>query len=198
MSSKIYLYVKTHNKTGLKYLGKTVSDDPYTYQGSGKLWKRHIAKHGYDVITEILLVTDDKLELKEAGIHYSNLWNIVESKSFANLMPETGDGGAQAWTEESRKKLSAATVGVKATEEAKKNMSAAQQRVAKEASERMKEHLSDSDIRAEHNKRLRQNCNYEKISKTISTLKWCNDGNRNYRLVDIPENYSPGKLKKLK
>jgi len=198
MSSKIYLYVKTHNKTGLKYLGKTVSDDPHTYQGSGKLWKRHIAKHGYDVITEILLVTDDKLELKEAGIHYSNLWNIVESKSFANLMPETGDGGAQSWTEESRKKLSAATVGVKATEEAKKNMSAAQQRVAKEASERMKEHLSDPDIRAEHNKRLRQNSNYEKTSKTISTLKWCNDGNRNYRLVDIPENYSPGKLKKLK
>ena len=29
--------VKTHNKTGLKYLGKTISTDPHLYQGSGTL-----------------------------------------------------------------------------------------------------------------------------------------------------------------
>ena len=37
----IYLYKKTHNKTGLKYLGKTISKDPYTYSGSGVYWTRH-------------------------------------------------------------------------------------------------------------------------------------------------------------
>jgi len=49
----IYLYLKTHNKTGLKYLGKTIQN-PYKYQGSGEYWIPHIKKHGYDVTTKIL------------------------------------------------------------------------------------------------------------------------------------------------
>lgn len=44
ISMTIYLYLKTHNKTGLKYLGKTVSVDPHLYQGSGTIWRRHIKK----------------------------------------------------------------------------------------------------------------------------------------------------------
>ena len=96
----IYLYVKTHNKTGLKYLGKTVYDDVDSYQGSGKIWKRHIKKHGYNVTTEIIFVTDSKDEIKEKGIYYSNLWNIVESDDWANLKPEEGDGGKIVLTDE--------------------------------------------------------------------------------------------------
>ena len=61
------LYVKTHNITGLKYLGKTNNKNPHKYRGSGTYWKRHIAVHGYDVTTEILLITDDYDELKETG-----------------------------------------------------------------------------------------------------------------------------------
>lgn len=87
-----YLYVKTHNKTGLKYLGKT-KRNPHKYQGSGKYWKRHIKKHGYDVKTEIILTTDNIQILKDTGIYYSNLWNIVESSEWANYRPENGDGG---------------------------------------------------------------------------------------------------------
>jgi transposase len=56
----IYLYVKTHNKTGLKYLGKTTKLDPHKYSGSGKRWLRHLKKHGFDYTTEILLVTATK------------------------------------------------------------------------------------------------------------------------------------------
>lgn len=48
--SNFFLYEKIHNKTGLKYFGKT-TQNPYTYQGSGKRWKNHIKKHGYDVTT---------------------------------------------------------------------------------------------------------------------------------------------------
>lgn len=88
-----YLYVKTHNKTGLKYLGKTSKCDPYSYKGSGKYWVKHIDKHGYDVNTEILLATEDLTELKDTGIFFSKLWNIVESNEWANLMMETGTGG---------------------------------------------------------------------------------------------------------
>lgn len=90
----IYLYVKQHNKTGLKYLGKTVKSDPDKYQGSGKIWKSHIKKYGYDVTTDILKICETQEELKYWGEYYSDLWNIVESTEWANLIPEKGDGGA--------------------------------------------------------------------------------------------------------
>ena len=36
----------------------------------------------------------------------------------------------------------------------------------------------------------------KKTSQTISQQKWCNDGVRNYRLKEIPENFIVGKIKK--
>lgn len=92
MTKKLYLYVKTHNITGLKYLGKT-NKDPMVYKGSGTRWKHHIKKHGYDVTTEILLETYDKEEIVAMGMYYSSLWNIVSDPTWANLKPEMGDGG---------------------------------------------------------------------------------------------------------
>ena len=94
----IYLYVKTHRKTGLKYLGKTENKDPHKYQGSGIRWTRHIKKHGYDVDTEILRECIDYDELKYWGMYYSQLWNIVKSKEWANLKPENGNGGDTSQT----------------------------------------------------------------------------------------------------
>jgi hypothetical protein len=95
----IYLYKKTHNKTGLQYLGKTESSDPHQYRGFGTVWLRHINKHGYDVTTEILKECHSNEELKHWGLYYSTLWNIVEDrdssgrKTWANLKPEEGVGG---------------------------------------------------------------------------------------------------------
>ena len=37
----IYLYLKQHNITGLKYFGKT-EQNPYKYKGSGIYWLRHL------------------------------------------------------------------------------------------------------------------------------------------------------------
>lgn len=91
----IYLYLKTHNVTGLKYLGKT-EQDPYQYSGSGVWWKAHLKKHGHDVTTEVLFKTEDKAEFKEVALEYSNKWNIVESADFANLMLEEGQGGVNS------------------------------------------------------------------------------------------------------
>lgn len=88
----LYLYVKTHNITGLKYLGKT-KQNPFNYLGSGKIWTRHIKKHGKNISTQILLTTESKEELKETGLFFSRLWNIVESDDWANCRPEEGDGG---------------------------------------------------------------------------------------------------------
>ena len=109
ISMTIYLYVKTHNKTGLKYLGQTTAKDPHKYPGSGVYWKLHLEKHGYDYTTEIISECQTKDEIKELGIYYSNLWNIVESDEWANLKIEQGDGGRQS--EEVRRKIGKAGKG---------------------------------------------------------------------------------------
>jgi hypothetical protein len=89
---KTYLYLKTHQVTGLKYLGKT-TQDPHKYKGSGLRWTRHLAKHGNDVSTLILFESNNLREIKTKGQYYSELWNVVNDQNFANMRPETGDGG---------------------------------------------------------------------------------------------------------
>lgn len=88
----------------MQYLGKTVSKNPYTYPGSGVYWTRHLEMHGNDVETEILRECLSEEELKEWGIYYSKLWNVVESKQWANLIEEAGPGGM--WSQELKQKLS--------------------------------------------------------------------------------------------
>lgn len=94
-----YLYKKTHQKTGLNYLGYT-QRNPYEYVGSGSYWTAHLKKHGYSINTEVLLETESKDEIKSVGKYYSDLWNIVEAKDatgkklWANLKPEEGVGGS--------------------------------------------------------------------------------------------------------
>jgi hypothetical protein len=116
----IYLYVKTHTKTGLKYLGQTSQSDPHKYPGSGTRWLHHLRKHGRDYSTEILKECQTKEELKEWGLYYSNLWNIVKSDNWANLKHEEAGGGRQS--EESRRKIGLSSKGrVQSTEARKKN-----------------------------------------------------------------------------
>ena len=82
-----YLYVKTHTKTGLKYLGQT-KQNPFKYSGSGFYWKIHLKTHGDYHSTEIIKECDNKNDLKIWGKYYSKLWNIVESNEWANLKEE--------------------------------------------------------------------------------------------------------------
>ena len=100
----IYLYKKTHKDTGLKYLGKTIAKDPYSYPGSGVYWTRHLETHGNNVETEILRECQTNEELKYWGQYYSKLWNVVESNEWANLIEEAGPGGY--WSTQSKQKLS--------------------------------------------------------------------------------------------
>lgn len=96
ISMTIYLYKKTHNLTGLKYLGKTESPDPHKYTGSGIYWLTHLKVHGKNYTTEIVKECKSIEELKYWGKYYSDLWNIVESEEWANLKEEVGDGGRQS------------------------------------------------------------------------------------------------------
>ena len=144
----IYLYVKTHNTTGLKYLGKTIKKDPHKYTGSGKYWLRHLNQHGYDYTTEIIRECQTKDELIEWGLYYSNLWKVVKSENWANLKEEAGEGGSPG--EDTRRKISNAGKGRTHSAETKQKMSNADRssytRIAP-VSESTKKKLSDSGKR---------------------------------------------------
>lgn len=89
-----YLMIKKCMTTGLKYLCKSSgTKDPIKYKGSGIRWLNHIKKHNSYIITCILGIYETKEELREAGLYYSKLYNVVEDYGWANLTEEKGDGG---------------------------------------------------------------------------------------------------------
>ena len=88
----IYLYIKTHNKTKLKYLGKTIKD-PFNYKGSGTFWLKHLKEHGEDVTTEVIFQSENKDEFREQAIYFSEFYNVLASPDWANLTREEGQGG---------------------------------------------------------------------------------------------------------
>jgi hypothetical protein len=99
----IYLYVKTHLVTGLKYLGQTAEKDPHKYPGSGKYWKNHLKKHGRLYRTEIIETCETLEEIRRWGLYYSNIWSVVQSKKWANLKEETGDARGKLHPDSIRK-----------------------------------------------------------------------------------------------
>ena len=86
---KQYLYLKTHRVTGKKYLGQTVRD-PYTYQGSGVLWRKHLKAHGNDVDTVVLFESDNADVFTTKASDYSLQLDVVQSSEFLNLVDESG------------------------------------------------------------------------------------------------------------
>ena len=142
-NKKTYIYVKQSPK-GLLYLGKTIQD-PYKYEGSGLRWQNHLKAHNLkpnDLQTWILHETINQDEVKELGLYYSNLFNVVKSDNWANMKEEIGDGGfgskeAHPWfgrkkTLEHRQKLTITSKGNKSglgkvkSEETKLKLSIAQ------------------------------------------------------------------------
>lgn len=100
----VYLYIKTHNITGLQYFGKVTDENIYTYKGSGKYWKRHIKKHGNNVYTTLYAQfknNDDNII--DVALDFSEENNIVKSKKWANLIPENGLDGMPKGTKHTQK-----------------------------------------------------------------------------------------------
>jgi hypothetical protein len=91
-----WLYVKIHNSTGLKYLGKTVQD-PYSYNGSGKHWKSHLKKHGKNVTTLWACKYNNQEILREEALFFSKVYDVVNSKEWANIMIEDGATGGKTY-----------------------------------------------------------------------------------------------------
>jgi len=92
----IFLYIKQHNVTRLKYFGKTAKKDPYKYVGSGTYWKRHIKLHGIEHVSTLWVKQFTSLEsCSEYALQFSLDNDITESTEWANLKPENGlDGGS--------------------------------------------------------------------------------------------------------
>lgn len=91
-----YLLIKEHIDTGLKYLCKHDAanfSDCENYRGSGTYWKKHLKKHGNKVKTTCLFVTENEKEFREVAKKYSLEFNVIESKEWANLCNEEGQGG---------------------------------------------------------------------------------------------------------
>jgi hypothetical protein len=89
----IYLYVKQHKVTGLKYFGTTSKKDPYLYVGSGTHWRRHLKKHGFNIETTNVWKFEDADECEKFALRFSEENKIVESTEWANLRPENGRDG---------------------------------------------------------------------------------------------------------
>ncbi len=113
ISMIIYLYVKQHSITGLKYFGMT-RKNPFTYLGSGKYWLRHLKKHGDSIKTLDVWSFDNQEECTSFALKFSSENNITESNSWANLQPENGIDGnpiGNIITEQTRAKMRDAKLG---------------------------------------------------------------------------------------
>ncbi len=94
-----FLYIKQHTVTGMLYLGKT-TQNPETYIGSGKRWRNHIKKHGINHIINLwYCLFIDQHTLSELAISLSNMYDIVVSESWANLIIEDGIGGGNTFSQ---------------------------------------------------------------------------------------------------
>lgn len=90
----IYLCVKIHTKTNLKYFCKTSKKDPYIYKGSGIHWLRHINYHGKEFVKTLKVWTfTDEQDASIFALKFSRDNKIVESKNWANLQEENGLDG---------------------------------------------------------------------------------------------------------
>ena len=89
------LLVMQHNVTGLKYFCKSAQLDYLKYyKGSGKYWKRHLAKHGKDITVGVLGIFYDKERCQQVALQFSKENDIVNSNEWANLIVENGLDGA--------------------------------------------------------------------------------------------------------
>ena len=124
-----YLYIKQHSITGLKYFGKTTKD-PLKYNGSGVHWTRHIKQHGKEhiITTWVSEPYIDSIAISEFALSFSRDNNIVESKDWANIIPENGlDGGfnmtGRTHSTKTKQKISDAKKGKTHSIESKQKMS---------------------------------------------------------------------------
>lgn len=180
----IYLYIKQHSITGLKYFGKTIGKDPFKYPGSGKYWNRHLKIHGKNHIQTLDVYGFDNQELcTEFALKFSKDNNIVESKEWANLIEENGLDGwvaGKTHSNQTRLKLSKSLKGRKLPVKVKISIS-----------------LSKIGIKPSNEARRKMsNAAKRRISESTKGRKWWNNTHIEILSTDQPIGYILGRIKR--
>ncbi len=135
----VYLYVKQHSITGLKYFGKTIKRDPIKYQGSGTRWTNHIKKHGKSSVQTLNVWSFSVIEeATEFALKFSADNNIVNSDDWANQIPENALNHGIPHTAETRKRISESNKGKQQSAEHKRKLSAARKGLSRSDETRQK------------------------------------------------------------
>lgn len=182
----IYLYVKWHSITGLKYFGRTEKSDPFKYNGSGKYWLDHIKKHGKEYVQTIgIWKFDNQDKCTKFALDFSAHHNIVESKEWANLKTEDGlhKSGLldYSFTEEQKIKQSISQKRrfenpderYKAGNGSRKHY--ADEKNRNDQSERIKSYFSNDENRQKHSKIIKEIKNTEKskqVDRNRAKSQW--------------------------
>ena len=123
----VYLYIKHHAITKLKYFGKCSGSDPWKYKGSGKYWLRHIKKYGKEHVETLRIWSFDcSYDANLFALKFSKDNDIANSKEWANLIDENALDGwppGQKHSTEAKIKISQGNAGLKRSEECRKKQS---------------------------------------------------------------------------
>ena len=95
----IYLYVKQHSITGLKYFGKTTSINPFKYLGSGEYWINHLNEHGKEHIKTLEIWGFDADYINDKGRPISKLATdfALKFSKDNNIVNARNDNGKKIW-----------------------------------------------------------------------------------------------------
>lgn len=98
---KYKLMIKSHWETGINYLCITKRSNWKDYKGSGKRWISILNKYPSSIHTILLHTSDDLDQFNDVCKIYSEMFDVVNNKDFANLIPENGyDGNLDAWNKQ--------------------------------------------------------------------------------------------------
>lgn len=200
----ITLYVKTHNKTGLKYFGKTKQKNVHSYTGSGVYWKRHLEKYGRDYTTEVVAqFSEDQLkELKEFAINFSIKHNIVDSDEWANFTIEDGlDGNGLKGSRHpmwGKRGKNHQRYGKPISEESRERMSNAQKGriITPEARKKIRQKLLGANLAEETKKKLRESLKGKNKGEKNGNYgkSWFTNGVDSIMAFEAPEGYRKGRI----
>lgn len=193
----IHLYVKQHDITKLKYFGKTIRSNPFSYTGSGTRWIKHIKENGKQHVKTLEVYSfDSQKDCTEFAIDYSKKHSIDESKEWANLQLENGKNGPVGQTKEKShmfgKKLSSKTKE-KMSNSRKGNLNPSYDKIWVNNGIKQLYIGKEEDIPIGFTKGVIKN-NSDYIKKTM----WVNNGLINKRILafkQIPEGFTQGRLK---
>jgi hypothetical protein len=221
--NKVCLYIATHNKTCLKYFGKTIKyftqeELQKYYHGSGPYWLDHLNVHGDDVTMEIYGIYKID-EVEEVALKFSEDNNIAKAlnesgdregkKIWANVKPENGLDGGDNSSFIDYEKIAEKNKITKASQEWKEKMRPVYQKIGSKAIETQLNDIDENGLNGIQRRSLKiseTNKGNPKLSlsmhKTIKRMKddIDEDGNNEYdkmvskRMNDMKNNIDKNNL----